>query len=55
MRVWQFALSAGDRWTSQRAIGSPEFLKGHHPSGRRKGIIPLPEQFPKAGKYERGT
>jgi putative transposase len=33
------------RWTSQRAVGSPEFLKRHHPSGRRQGIIPLPEQI----------
>jgi len=38
------------RWTSQRAVGSPEFLKRHHPSGRRKGIIPLPEQIQKVRK-----
>jgi hypothetical protein len=38
------------RWTSQRAVGSPEFLKRHHPSGRRQGIIPLPEQIRKVGK-----
>ena len=33
------------RWTSQRAVGSPEFLRRHHPSGRRQAIIPLPEQI----------
>jgi putative transposase len=33
------------RWTSRRAVGSPEFLRTHHPSGRRPGIIPLPEQI----------
>jgi putative transposase len=33
------------RWTSQRAVGSPEFLKRHDPSGRRRGIIPLPDQI----------
>jgi putative transposase len=33
------------RWTSQRAVGSPEFLKRHHSSGRRRGIIPLPKQI----------
>ena len=33
------------RWTSQRAVGGPEFLRRHHPSGRRQGIIPLPEQI----------
>jgi len=38
------------RWTSQRAVGSLEFLKRHHPSGRRKGIIPLPEKIEKVGK-----
>ena len=38
------------RWTSQRAVGSPEFLERHHPSGRRRGIIPLPEQIRKVGK-----
>jgi len=32
-------------WTSQRAVGSSEFLKRHYPSGRRQGIIPLPEQI----------
>jgi hypothetical protein len=36
--------------TNQRAVGSPEFLKRHHPSGRRRGIIPLPEQIRKVGK-----
>jgi len=38
------------RWTSQRAVGRPEFLKRHHPSGRRQGIIPLPEQIRKVRK-----
>ncbi len=38
------------RWTSQRAVGSPEFLKRRHASGRRQGIIPLPEQIRKVGK-----
>jgi putative transposase len=38
------------RWTSQRAVGRPEFLKRHHPSGRRQGIIPLPQQIRKVGK-----
>jgi len=38
------------RWTSQRAVGRSEFLKRHHPSGRRQGIIPLPEQIRKVGK-----
>ncbi len=33
------------RWTSQRAVGSLEFLKRVHPSGRRQGIISLPEQI----------
>jgi putative transposase len=33
------------RWTSQGAVGSSEFLKSHHPSGRKRGIIPLPEQI----------
>ncbi len=37
------------RWTSQRAVGSPEFLRRHHPSGRRQGIIPLPEQIRRVG------
>ena len=37
------------RWTSQRAVGSPEFLKGHHASGRRQGIIALPEQIRRVG------
>ena len=36
-------------WTSQRAVGSPEFLKRHHPSGRGQGVIPLPEQIRRAG------
>jgi putative transposase len=38
------------RWTSQRAVGSLDFLKRHHPSGRKRGIIPLPEQIRKVGK-----
>jgi hypothetical protein len=38
------------RWTSQRAVGSPEFLKRHCPSGRRHGIIPLPEQIRRVRK-----
>jgi hypothetical protein len=33
------------RWTSQRAVGSLDFLKRRHPSGRKRGIIPLPEQI----------
>jgi putative transposase len=33
------------RWTSQRVVGSQEFLKRRHPSGSRQGIIPLPEQI----------
>ena len=33
------------RWTNQRAVGSPAFLERHHPSGRKQGIIPLPEQI----------
>jgi len=33
------------RWTSQRAVGSPDFQKRYHPSGKRGGIIPLPEQI----------
>jgi len=33
------------RWTSQRTVGSSEILNRHHPSGRRQGIIPLPEQI----------
>ena len=33
------------RWTSQRAVGSPEFLRRHQPTGRGRGIIPLPEQI----------
>lgn len=38
------------RWTSQRAVGSREFLKRHHSSDRRQGIIPLPEQIRKVRK-----
>jgi putative transposase len=38
------------RWTSQRAIGSAGFLRRHHPSGLRRGIIPLPEQIQRVGK-----
>jgi putative transposase len=38
------------RWTSQRVVGSLEFLKRHHPLGRKQGIIPLPEQIGKIGK-----
>ncbi len=38
------------RWTSQRAIGSPGFLRRHHPPGLRRGIISLPEQIQKVGK-----
>ncbi len=38
------------RWTSQRAVGSPEFLKRYHPSGRQQGTIPLPEQIRKVRK-----
>jgi putative transposase len=38
------------RWTSQRAVGSPEFLKRQHASGRRQGTIPLPEQIRRVGK-----
>jgi len=38
------------RWTSQRAIGSAGFLRRHHPSGLRRGIISLPEQIHKVGK-----
>ncbi len=33
------------RWTGQRVVGSLEFLKRNHPSGRRKGIISLPERI----------
>jgi putative transposase len=33
------------RWTAQRAVGSLEFLKRYHPSGRAHGIIPVPEQI----------
>jgi putative transposase len=33
------------RWTSQRAVGSPEFLRRHDHSGKGGGIIPLPEQI----------
>lgn len=33
------------RWTSQRAVGGPEFLRRHDPSGKRREIIPLPEQI----------
>jgi hypothetical protein len=43
--VQQFALVARNPRTSQRAVGNSEFLKPHHPSGRRQGIIPLPEQI----------
>lgn len=35
------------RWTSQRVVGTVGFLKRHHPSGRRQGIIALPEQIQK--------
>ena len=38
------------RWTSQRAVGSPEFLKRHHPSGKQQGTILLPEQIRKVRK-----
>jgi putative transposase len=38
------------RWTSQRAVGGPEFLRRHHSSGRRPGIIPLPVDIRKVGK-----
>jgi hypothetical protein len=38
------------RWASQRAVGSPEFLKRYHPSGRRRGIFLLPEQIRRVGK-----
>jgi hypothetical protein len=38
------------RATSQRALGSPEFLKRHCPLGRRHGIIPLPEQIRRVRK-----
>jgi putative transposase len=38
------------RWTSRRAVGSSEFLKRYHPSGRRQGIIPLPEQIQRVRK-----
>ena len=29
---------------------APEFLKRHHPSGRRRGIIPSPEKIRNVGK-----
>ena len=38
------------RWTSQRTVGSSGFLRRHHPSGLRRGIIPLPEQIRRVGK-----
>jgi hypothetical protein len=38
------------RWTSQRAIGNSGFLRRHHPSGLRRGIIPLPEEIQGVGK-----
>jgi putative transposase len=38
------------RWTSQGAVGSPEFLKRYHPSGRPQEFIPLPEQIRKLRK-----
>ena len=37
-------------WESQRAVRSPDFIKHHHPSGRIRGIIPVPEQIQKVGK-----
>jgi hypothetical protein len=40
MGVRQFAHVAGDRWASQLAVGRSEFLKSHHPSGRRQETIP---------------
>jgi putative transposase len=33
------------RWTSQRAVGSLEFLRRHDPSVKGRGIIPLPGQI----------
>ncbi len=33
------------RWASQRVVGRLEFLKRRHPSGKRQGIMPLPEQI----------
>jgi len=38
-------------WTSQRAVGSPDLLKRHHPSEMGRGFIPLPEITRKAAKY----
>jgi putative transposase len=38
------------RWTGQRAVGSLEFLRRHHPSGRRQGSISLPEQIQRVRK-----
>ena len=38
------------RWTSQRAIGSSVFLRRHHLSGLRRGIILLPEQIRRVEK-----
>jgi putative transposase len=38
------------RWTSQRAIGSLDFLKRHQFSSRRQRIIPLPEQIQRVRK-----
>jgi putative transposase len=38
------------RWTSQRAVGRPEFLRRHNPSSRGRGIIPVPEQIQKVNK-----
>jgi putative transposase len=38
------------RWTSQRAVGCAEFLQRYHPSGRRHGTIPLPEQIQRLKK-----
>jgi len=38
------------RWTRQRAAGGLAFLRRHHPSGRRQGIIPLPEQIRRVRK-----
>ena len=38
------------RWTSQRVVGGLEFLRRHHPSGRRQGIISLPEQIRRVRK-----
>ena len=38
------------RWTTQRVVGSRDFLKRHNSSSRRKGIVPVPEQIRNVAK-----